>query len=666
MKIIIYGHAGWIGTQFVELLQKEKEKYTNDAIDFVLGKSRVDDTPELCKELDEVAPSHVISFIGRTHGTIGTTKYTTIDYLEQPGKLVENVKDNLFSPISLALACKERNIHYTYLGTGCIFSYKNMEAIINPNLYPNHIEKCFNEDDIPNFFGSGYSIVKGFTDRLMHQLSGNVLNLRIRMPIVASECPRNFITKIVNYSKVCSVPNSMSVLDELLPIVLKMLKSRLVGTINLTNPGAISHNEILEMYQKHVDPQFTWNNFSVEEQRKILACDRSNNYLDTTALETFAPEVRCIKDAIEDTIKNYKRADKNENKQQQHTAQFEDSNETILFVTGGAGFIGSHFINNIFSKYDKIKIINFDTLYYCANEKNVNESVRQCSNRYTFIKGNLQSSDLLNYIFQQNKITHIVHFAAQSHVQTSFTDAIAYTNDNILGTHNLLEAVRLYCKTLKLFIHVSTDEVYGENESADIKTEKSILCPTNPYAATKASAELLAQSYNHSFKIPIIITRGNNVYGPNQYPEKVIPRFIHQLQTGSKVTIQNGNCMRAFLHVYDTATAFIAILEKGNVGEIYNIGCDKGMEYSILEVAKMLIGKIVNVHVDDIVSISKYIEYIEDRPFNDKRYYISNEKLKKLGWNITVDFETGINELIKKMFSHTYPPIQAGPRNPGF
>jgi dTDP-glucose 4,6-dehydratase len=662
MKILVYGHAGWIGTQFVELLQKEK--HTNDDancatdFDFALGESRVDDTPSLCKELDKVAPSHVVSFIGRTHGTIGATKYTTIDYLEQPGKLVENVKDNLFSPISLALACKERNIHYTYLGTGCIFSYKNMEAIINPNRADSNSDIGFNEDDIPNFFGSGYSIVKGFTDRLMHQLSGNVLNLRIRMPIVASECPRNFITKIVNYSKVCSVPNSMSVLDELLPIVLKMLKSRLVGTINLTNPGVISHNEILEMYQTHVDPQFTWNNFSVEEQRKILACDRSNNYLDTTALETFAPEVRCIKDAVEDTIKNYKRANKNENNNNNnkkvennmvHTAptQFEDSGETILFVTGGAGFIGSHFINHIFSQYANIKIINFDALYYCANEDNVNESVRQCSNRYTFIKGNLQSSYLLNYIFQTNKITHIVHFAAQSHVQTSFTDAIAYTNDNILGTHNLLEAARLHCKTLKLFIHVSTDEVYGENESADIKTEKSILCPTNPYAATKASAELLAQSYNHSFKMPIIITRGNNVYGPNQYPEKVIPRFIHQLQTGSKVTIQNGNCMRAFLHVYDTARAFIAILEKGKIGEIYNIGCDEGMEYSILEVAKMLIGKIINVDDKASINFNDYIEYIEDRPFNDKRYYISNDKLKKLGWNITVDFETGINELIK-------------------
>jgi dTDP-glucose 4,6-dehydratase len=412
------------------------------------------------------------------------------------------------------------------------------------------------------------------------------------------------------------------------------------------------------MYQKHVDPQFTWKNFSVEEQRKILACDRSNNYLDTTVLETFAPEVRCIKDAVEYTIKNYKRVDKNENNAHAHAqthhhdhydepTHFEDNCETILFVTGGAGFIGSHFINHIFFKYENIKIINFDALYYCANEDNVNESVRQCSNRYTFIKGNLQSSDLLNYIFQTNKITHIVHFAAQSHVQTSFTDAIAYTNDNILGTHNLLEAARLHCKTLKLFIHVSTDEVYGENESADIKTEKSILCPTNPYAATKASAELLAQSYNHSFKIPIIITRGNNVYGPNQYPEKVIPRFIHQLKSGSKVTIQNGNCMRAFLHVYDTATAFIAILEKGKIGEIYNIGCDEGMEYSILQVAKMLIGKIINIDDNANINFNDYIEYIEDRPFNDKRYYISNDKLKKLGWNITVDFETGINELIK-------------------
>lgn len=627
MKVLVYGHAGWIGNQFVELLKKNN-------VNHVLGIARVDDTSSLFQELDVGLPSHVVSFIGRTHGKIGENVYPTIDYLENPGKLVENVRDNLFSPISLALACKERGIHCTYLGTGCIFNYTD--------------EHKFNEDDLPNFFGSSYSIVKGFTDRLMHQLCA--LNLRIRMPIVAEENSRNFITKILSYSKICSVPNSMSVLDELLPIVLKMMSASITGTVNLTNPGVISHNEILEMYQKHIDPGFTWKNFSIEEQRTVIMCDRSNNCLDTSVLEKFAPEVRHIKDAVEDTIQRYKNTiaviavSKSESEESGYKVERNAlRDDAVLFVTGGGGFIGSHFINNIYFKYKNIKIINFDALYYCANEKeNIKHEIRQDANRYTFIHGNLQSLDLLTYIFKTNAITHVVHFAAQSHVQTSFTDALTYTKDNIIGTHNLLETTRLHCPTLEKFIHVSTDEVYGENEDADIKTEKSILCPRNPYAATKASAELLAQAYYHSFKMPIIITRGNNVYGPNQYPEKVIPKFIKQLADGFKVTIQDGSCKRAFLHVYDTATAFITILERGNVGEIYNIGCDENMEHSILEVAMLLIKKIKNSE-----NYGEYIEYIEDRPFNDQRYYISNGKLKALGWKITINFEQGINDLCR-------------------
>ena len=636
MKLLIYGHKGWIGTQFVSLLKKD-----NSSIEYILGQSRIDDTTLMLKELDTIKPTHVISFIGRTHGNIGDKEYTTIDYLEQPGKLVENVRDNLFSPLSLALACKEKKIHYTYLGTGCIFSYKDIDLdhfVLNDN--------GFTENDLPNFFGSGYSIVKGFTDRLMHQLNDNVLNLRIRMPIIEEDCPRNFITKITNYKKICSVPNSMSVLTELLPIALRMLKVGMTGTINLTNPGVISHNEILELYKEYVDPTFTWENFSIEEQRAVIACERSNNLLDTSLLEAFAPDVRPIHDAVREIIKNYK--PKKTQIKTDHTQakiDFHDNETTILFVTGGAGFIGSNFINEIYKHYKRIKIINFDALYYCANEKqNINEEIRKDKKRYTFIHGNLQSLDLLNYIFQINKITHVIHFAAQSHVQTSFTDAIQYTQDNILGTHNLLEAVRLYCPTLNKFIHVSTDEVYGESmldTDEKHKTEQSVLCPTNPYAATKAGAELLAQAYNHSFKMPIIITRGNNVYGSNQYPEKVIPRFIQQLKNGEKVTIQgDGSCVRAFLHAIDTANAFIKILEKGKVGEIYNIGCDKGMEYSILEVAKLLIKKIKGT--DDY---EKWITFIEDRPFNDQRYYISNYKLKELGWEIKINFEEGIEML---------------------
>ena len=333
---------------------------------------------------------------------------------------------------------------------------------------------------------------------------------------------------------------------------------------------------------------------------------------------------------------------------------FKDSSNIVLFVTGGAGFIGSNFINEIFNQYQYIKVINFDALYYCASEKNVNETIRNNTERYTFIHGNLQSFDLLKYIFTTTKITHIIHFAAQSHVQTSFSDAIQYTQDNIIGTHHLLEVARLYCVLLKMFIHISTDEVYGESMldiSEKHKTEQSILCPTNPYAASKAGAELIAQSYHHSFKMPIIITRGNNVYGPNQYPEKVIPKFIQQLQNNNKITIQgDGSCVRAFLHSHDVANAFIKILEHGKLGEIYNIGCDEGMEYSMLNLAKILIRKIIlkseYLSENENLIYDNWIEYIEDRPFNDKRYYISNQKLKDLGWSITINFEEGINILV--------------------
>ena len=287
--------------------------------------------------------------------------------------------------------------------------------------------------------------------------------------------------------------------------------------------------------------------------------------------------------------------------------------------------------------------MNLDALYYCANKNNVNEDIRNNKN-YVLIEGNLCDENLIKNILLQHNITHVIHFAAQSHVQNSFEDSLTFTKDNILGTHVLLECCRKYGKIVK-FIHVSTDEVYGESMNKvdeQCKTEHSVLCPTNPYAATKAGAELIAQSYNHSYKMPIVITRGNNVYGPHQYPEKLIPRFIHLLKNGKKLTIQGkGTSVRAFLHANDTATAFEAILEKGEIGEIYNIGCDEGMEYSVMDVAKMLIKLIKNTD-----NFEEWIEYVEDRPFNDQRYYISNQKLKDLGWTIKTDFTDGIKRLI--------------------
>jgi dTDP-glucose 4,6-dehydratase len=282
-------------------------------------------------------------------------------------------------------------------------------------------------------------------------------------------------------------------------------------------------------------------------------------------------------------------------------------------------------------------------MYYCANEFNINEEIQE-SSRYKLVKGNLCSFDLVRYVLENNKIDTVIHFAAQSHVQNSFEDSLQYTNDNIVGTHTLLECCRRYGH-IERFIHISTDEVYGESmleENEEKKNEESILCPTNPYAASKAAAELIAKSYYHSFKMPIIITRGNNVYGPNQYPEKLIPLFIELLINNKPVTIQgDGSNVRAFLHVNDVCSALNLVLKNGKIGEIYNIGSDENDEYTILDISKLLIKNIANTEEYD-----KWITYIKDRPFNDKRYYISNQKVKDLGWKIETEFNQGIINLI--------------------
>lgn len=288
MKFLVYGVNGWIGGKVFKLLQES-------GIETEIGNSRVNNIKALEQEIIEKAPTHIISLIGRTHGVYNDKVYGTIDYLEQPGKLVENVRDNLFSPMVLSLLAKKYNFHFTYLGTGCIFEYDSIhpfEQEING----------FDEDALPNFFGSSYSIVKGFTDQLMHLVDDNVLNVRIRMPITDEFNNRNFITKITNYAKICSVANSMTVLNELLPLMIDMAKNNVKGTVNLTNPGLITHNEILEMYKEIVDPEFKWENFTIEKQSAILDSGRSNNFLDTTRLQSLYPNVLNIKDSVKNII----------------------------------------------------------------------------------------------------------------------------------------------------------------------------------------------------------------------------------------------------------------------------------------------------------------------------------------------------------------------------
>jgi dTDP-glucose 4,6-dehydratase len=326
------------------------------------------------------------------------------------------------------------------------------------------------------------------------------------------------------------------------------------------------------------------------------------------------------------------------------------TNKKAVLVTGGSGFIASHLVDRLIKM--ELFVINIDKLDYCSydNTKNIN-------NCYKFIHGNIANKELVMHILNEYSVETIFHLAAQTHVDNSFYNSIQFTYDNIIGTHNLLECVREYNqlqqqknknnnenrhKLITRFIHMSTDEVYGEVKSDEPEcTENSLLKPTNPYSATKASAELLASSYYHSFKLPVVVIRCNNVFGPRQYPEKVIPAFINNLLNGEKCYIHGkGKTERHFIYIDNVIDAILTIYEKGNINEIYNIANTEC--YKVSELAKLLIKKL---HNSD--KFEDHIVYIPDRNFNDFRYLINSEKLEKLGWTPKINFEEGLKRTIQ-------------------
>lgn len=300
-----------------------------------------------------------------------------------------------------------------------------------------------------------------------------------------------------------------------------------------------------------------------------------------------------------------------------------------LLVTGGAGFIGSAFCRRLRKDYPQFALVNLDCLYPCSTS-----TLSESAGSYTFVEGNLRDGALLSALLKEHAIDTVVHFAAQSHVDTSFTDPLSYTQDNVVGTHTLLEACRTY-GAVKRFVHISTDEVYGENTGA-VFTETSLLKPTNPYAATKASAEMLVHSYIHSYGLPAVVIRSNNVYGPGQYPEKVIPKFIFQLLDGKPLTIQgSGHQLRSFLYVEDAVDAVLCVLFQGALGEVYNISSTD--ELSIKELARTLV-----TALRPEATLEESLTFIEDRHFNDKRYWIESKPLAALGWRQKVPFAEGL------------------------
>lgn len=305
-----------------------------------------------------------------------------------------------------------------------------------------------------------------------------------------------------------------------------------------------------------------------------------------------------------------------------------------ILMTGGAGFIGSHAVILFVKKYPQYKIVNFDKLDYCACISNLDE-VKDLPN-YKFVKGNICSHELVNYVLKSEEIDTIVHFAAQTHVDNSFGNSFQFTQNNIYGTHVLLESAKL--AGIKRFVHVSTDEVYGEGEDHDTAPmfEDHVLEPTNPYAATKAGAEFLVKSYHRSFNLPVIITRGNNVYGPHQFPEKLIPKFINQLARNRPVTLHgDGKNTRNFLYVEDVARAFDHIVHKGILGTIYNVGGQN--ECPNVDVAKSLIRIMGLADREETL-----ITFVPDRAFNDLRYTIDSSRLAALGWKEEMSWEEGL------------------------
>lgn len=301
-----------------------------------------------------------------------------------------------------------------------------------------------------------------------------------------------------------------------------------------------------------------------------------------------------------------------------------------LLVTGGAGFIGSNFIRHILNKYSDYLVTNIDSLTYCGNLENLKDIEKD--KRYKFVKGDIADPAIVKSLVKDCDI--IVHFAAETHVDRSITDPYSFVRTNVVGTHTLLEAAK--ARGVERFIHISTDEVYGSIETGSFR-EGDPLEPNSPYSAAKAGSDLLARSYFTTFKLPVIITRSSNNFGPYQYPEKVIPLFVTNLLENKKVPLYgDGMNVRDWLFVVDNCEAVDTVLHKGIPGEIYNIGAgseitNKELTYSILEI----LGK-----------GKEFVEVVKDRPGHDRRYSLDISKIKKLGWSPRHNFRKALESTV--------------------
>jgi dTDP-glucose 4,6-dehydratase len=305
-----------------------------------------------------------------------------------------------------------------------------------------------------------------------------------------------------------------------------------------------------------------------------------------------------------------------------------------LMVAGGAGFIGSNFIHYLLKNYDDIDVVNYDKLTYAGNPDNLKDI--KDNPRYTFVKGDICNAELVADIVKKG-IDQIINFAAESHVDRSITDPEVFIKTDILGSFTLLEACRKF--DVERYVQISTDEVYGSIKKGSSK-ENDLLNPSSPYSSSKASADLLVNSYFMTYNVPVLITRSSNNFGPYQYPEKLIPLFIiNALHNKFLPVYGDGLQVRDWLYVEDNCKAIDLVRKKGTVGEKYNVGADN--EHTNME--------ITNIILKELKKLASLIKHVEDRPGHDRRYSLDSSKIKKLGWKAeqSQDFENTMKQTIQ-------------------